>query len=481
MSLTVLSSMVDNTPCQKRVMAVRYDIACYQTNSKPRLMRIVRITWLALFLGISVTYWLSLNSVELTMQPWALRKSLLYYSGVIAIGMMSIGMVLAMRLHAIERWLGGLDTHYRLHKWLGITAVIAAVVHYLVKLEPKWLVKQGWVEAATFKTPAGTVGFFDHADPFNALRSIAKDVGEWAIYALVILAVIALAKRLPYRRFLQTHRLMALIYLALAFHSVVLFSKLGWASGIGIVMGALLLGGTASALISLFGRTGSSHRYQTKLQSLIEHRKDDVVEVHLQPPATWPGHNSGQFAFLTFDPSEGAHPFTISSAWSAGSDISFHIKRLGDFTKTLPEGLTVGQSVTIEGPYGRFEFTPTHADQIWVGAGVGLTPFIARLQALGDAPQPNQIHFYYCTRHADTQMTLGIENLCKKVGVRFTCVVSGRDKPLTGERMRQENPFWQHAHIWFCGPAALGLALRKDLMRKGLHSNHFHQELFEMR
>lgn len=444
-------------------------------------MNRIRLAWLLIFLVLSLVYWISLNPIELTMQPWALRKSLLYYSGIVAIGMLSVGMILAMRLQSIESLLGGLDKHYRLHKWLGVTAVLAAVVHWLVKLEPKWLVKQGWVPPDTFKTPEGVTGFFDRADPFSVVRSFAKDLGEWAIYLLIALAIIALWKRLPYRSFFKTHRLMALIYLLLAFHSVVLFSKLGWQSPIGYLMAVVIAAGVVGALVSLLGKTGARHNHEGVLTEIRQHATDHMVEVHIKVDARWPGHKPGQFAFLTFDPKEGAHPFSISSAWNEQRDVSFHIKELGDFTKQLPKKLAPGQIVHIQGPYGRFEFQPQSADQIWIAGGVGLTPFLARLQALTPEPQPNRIVFYLCVRNDDTEIVQTIRTLCAQKGVNLHTVVSGKDASLNAERIRQENANWQQAHIWFCGPGGLGAAIRQGLVAHGLKPSSFHQELFDMR
>jgi predicted ferric reductase len=442
----------------------------------------IRTTWFAVFLVFSAAYWVSLSPVELTFAPWALRKSLLYYSGIIAIGMMSLTMILAMRLQFIESLLGGLDKHYRLHKWLGISAVIAAVVHWLVKLEPKWLTKHGFVAADTFKTPVDTVGFFDHADPFHSVRGFAKDLGEWTIYALIALAIIAIWRRLPYHYFFKTHRLMALIYLLLASHSVVLFSKLGWNSPIGWLMGATIAAGVVCAVVSLLGRTGHQHRHEGRLTKIVRHEQDSMIEIHLQVDDGWPGHHAGQFAFLTFDPKEGAHPFSISSGWQPTTrDVSFHIKRLGDFTQKLPNNLTLGQAVRIEGPYGRFEFEPEHAKQIWIAGGVGLTPFLARLQVIAPRQASNNIHFYLCVRSVQTEVIQTITELCAQAGVELSTIVSGTDKPLTGEQVRSENPDWKQTHVWFCGPAGLGESVRNDLVSHGLTASHFHRELFEMR
>lgn len=48
---------------------------------------------------------------------------------------MSLAMILTVRPVFVERFLGGLDKVYRLHKWLGISALIMSVSHWLIRRE----------------------------------------------------------------------------------------------------------------------------------------------------------------------------------------------------------------------------------------------------------------------------------------------------------------------------------------------------------
>ncbi len=54
---------------------------------------------------------------------WEWRVFMRQYTGIMAMGCMSAAMMLAVRPTWPERWLGGLDRMYRLHKWLGIIAL----------------------------------------------------------------------------------------------------------------------------------------------------------------------------------------------------------------------------------------------------------------------------------------------------------------------------------------------------------------------
>ena len=74
------------------------------------------------------------------------RNLLLQMSGVLAIGFMSVAMILALRPVILETGLDGLDKMYRLHKWLGIGALILALCHWLLADAPKWMIGLGLME-----------------------------------------------------------------------------------------------------------------------------------------------------------------------------------------------------------------------------------------------------------------------------------------------------------------------------------------------
>lgn len=143
------------------------------------------------------------------------------YTGVLVIGVMSVAIVLASRPAFLEPYLGGLDKMYRLHKWLGISALALSVTHWLIANGPKWMVGWGWlVRPARHKRPelpSESIQAF-----FASQRSLAEGVGEWAFYAAAALMVLALVKLFPYRYFFKTHRLLAVAYLVLVLHAVVL-------------------------------------------------------------------------------------------------------------------------------------------------------------------------------------------------------------------------------------------------------------------
>lgn len=442
-------------------------------------MRRIKIGYATLFLGLTALWLLADTLLAADYQFFALRASLVNYTGILCMGAMSAGMLLALRPAALEPWLGGLDKGYRLHKWLGITALVVAIAHWLWAKGPKWMVGWGWLTRPAKRhgaPPANDILAF-----FQSQRGLAESIGEWTFYAFVLLAALALLKRLPYRRFFSIHRLMAAAYLLLVFHSLVLIKFDYWSSGIGPLMLLLMAGGTAAAIISLCGRVGIRRRAQATIERLQPHPDSRALEVTLQLKEAWPGHRAGQFAFVTFDPGEGPHPFTIASAWRGDGRLRFLIKGIGDYTRRLPEQLRIGAPACVEGPYGCFDFQGAMARQIWVAGGIGIAPFMARMQALADTGDGRRIDLFHCASESDPGFMAHLRVHAERAGVRLHTLRSPQDGRLSAERIVRAVPEWAMADIWFCGPAAFGKKLREDFDATGVSRGEFHQELFQMR
>lgn len=419
---------------------------------------------------------------------FALRAVMMQYTGIIAIGAMSVAMILALRPKWPEGWLGGLDKMYRLHKWLGIVALAIAVIHWLWAQGPKWAVGWGMLQRPA-RGPAHAVDNPIHAF-FMSLRGAAEGWGEWAFYASVVLIALALITYFPYRLFYKTHRLLAVAYLVLVFHSVVLTKFSYWSQPIGWVLALLMAAGTWAAVIVLLRKVGVERQVHGRIDALQFYPGVHALEIGIEVPHGWPGHKPGQFAFATSDVTEGAHPYTIASSWNdADRHITFITKELGDHTSRLRESLRVGQDVKIEGPYGCFTFDDECPHQIWIGGGIGITPFIARMKEMAlrrgsaaDWPQGQTIDLFHCTADVDEEAFGKLAADAKSANVQLHLLIDARHGFLTGQRIRETVPQWRKASIWFCGPAGFGDALRRDFAANGfLVNRHFHQELFAMR
>jgi predicted ferric reductase len=106
------------------------------------------------------------------------------YLGTAALIVMAVVQVIATRLPGVEVVFGPMDQSYRLHKWLGIGAMIALLMHDTIDAEILALGQQ------------------------NLLEEAAETLGELSLYGLIVLVVITVATFIPYHLWKWTHRLM---------------------------------------------------------------------------------------------------------------------------------------------------------------------------------------------------------------------------------------------------------------------------------
>ena len=480
-------------------------MAWNERKSNAMRIKLVLGIWL---LGIALA-WLAVAPPDLGVSPlvnaqgaalgwWQLRQHALYLTGLWSISLMALIMLLALRLPLLERVMGGMDQVYRLHKWTGIAAALAAVGHWGAK-ELGGVIKSTW----------GRTGKPEHAEVLAWLtdaRGFAKDLGEWAFYLLIAMVVVTLLTRLlSYRQWRVLHRAMPLLFLALVLHAVALMPLTFWALPLGAITLPLLALGSLAAVWSLAGWVGRVRNHAARIQSVQVLAAGGSAEASADPsaplevicamPASWPGHRAGQFAFVRFEGSEGAHPFTIASAPNAlGTSaegeplLRLVIKPLGDYTRTLRQRLRAGHRVDIEGPYGCFDGAGArHRQQVWVAAGVGVTPFLALLEARQSGAGATDtdraaavVQMHYSTRDAQRDPLLErLQSLCAQAQppVQLTVHDGAQGQRLTPQDLQGSSD--AALDIWFCGPQGLGDALHQHA--RGPRPWRLHRESFVMR
>ena len=404
----------------------------------------------------------------------AMRKALNPLIGALAFGWMGFSMLLALRPAWLERSLGGLDKLFRVHKWAGITSVLLVVAHWLLILSPRTLMAWGWIETVVRnKRPHGSGG--------ASLIGLAKEMGEWSAWIMIALGIVALLRFVPYGWFRKLHKGFPVAFLIGAYHSVVLLPDNMSGTPFGLLVWGIALVGSVISVQSLIGMIGRSRRHAGKVERVTV-TPSGIVDLHIKLDADWPGHQAGQFVLLTLDRKEGAHPFSIVSEWQPEASLRFAIKPLGDYTRTLAERVHVGDAVSVEGPYGRFDFGDVGEDQVWVAGGIGIAPFVARLEALAAAGgAKGKIHFFYSAKNAvDAAFPDGLEALCRRAGVELHRHVDSVDGLLDAEQIGR---FVSESRgVWFCGPARWAKVLKSTLQsRFGLPAPCFHHEVFEFR
>lgn len=439
----------------------------------------MKIILFALLAVVSSAWVLDLTATTFPAQSdllWIVRQEGMYLSGLLSISLMSLCMVLSIRPAWLEKPLGGMDRIYRLHKWSGILAVGFAATHWLLEMSDELL--------KAFIGREGRLPKIRYSGLLEVLRELGDDMGEPALYIMLAMLVITLWRRFPYHIWRHLHRVMPVLYLMLALHAVMLAPKDYWTQPVGALMAVFITLGVLASLVSLTGLIGRQRQVKGSIVSVIS--KGDVTEITCHLDDQWKTHHPGQFAFITFDLLEGAHPFTIASADRGDRTITFFIKALGNFTRQLAQRVQIGQAVKIEGPYGCFLLDRHNPNrrQIWVAGGIGVTPFLAWLESLQSCPaETRTVDLHYCTRDRETDRFVGrLQTLCATLpGISLHVHSARHGEVLTVHSLKLADDQRKKAEVWFCGPHGLAEALKKGVQETWNGNLSFHQEVFELR
>lgn len=432
--------------------------------------------------GLMTLLWLAAENISaISCSYFPIREVAIQYSGILAISAMSIAMLLALRLKPLEKFLNGLDKSYRLHKWLGISCLVLAIIHWFWAKGTKYMVAMGLLEKPVGRGEIGVPTNLTAIEAFfKSQRHLAEQLGEWGFYLLIVLIVIALSKTIRYPKFLTTHKIISVVYLIFVFHTIILTKFTYWQQSIGWLVAILISAGSYAAIYSLCGRIGRKNKVQGSVKQFHFFEKNQVLDITINTQQRWQGHNPGQFAFIQFRGEE-PHPFTIASTDNDNGCIRFQIKAMGDFTKRLKNNLTSNDSVIVEGPYGCFNFKSETQRQIWVAGGIGIAAFTAQMEKLAKTPQPMQIDLFYCTQSPDQDFIESINQLANQAKINLHLRDTNRDGFLTAKQIAENVISWKKADIWFCGPRNFATKLRHDFTQLGINASKFHCELFEMR
>ena len=376
------------------------------------------------------------------------------YLGIAALIAMALLQLIATRWPGVEAVFGGLDRGYVLHKWLGIGAMAAILLHDTIDAEMNGLGRE------------------------TALVELAETLGEISLYGILILVVITIATFIPYHLWRWTHRLMGFFFMMGAFHYLFILKPFGNGDPLGIYTGAFCLLGIVAFVYRLLpASVRTSKRYE--VSDITE--TGNAMAITMTPKSRALRHKPGQFAFLSVEGAE-PHPFTISSAPREDGSIRMTVAKLGDYTHRLSRTLKTGASVRLEGPFGHFERRNTQDPELWIAAGVGITPFLAWSEALD--PNSGPVHLVYCIRdeasaaHLDALKALAAE----KPNLTLHLQNSATDGRATADSLMAKTGLTtDRLTVAFCGPKPMRKALIEGFRKHGLAQNRFKFEEFEIR
>lgn len=377
------------------------------------------------------------------------------YLGLAALILMAWGQILSTRVSGIETLFGGLDRVYVLHKWAGIVAMIAILLHDTIDADMLALGRE------------------------TALSELAETLGEFSLYGLLILVVVSVATFIPYHLWKWTHKAMGAMFAAGAFHFFFIMKPFAMSDPAGLYTGFFCAAGLVAYIWMLFPETmHPSYRYEiAEIQTV-----GDAVAITLSPTGKPLRPKPGQFGVLRFVGAGKAepHPFSFSKIDDGGS-LQVTIKALGDFTDNLKKLVEIGQEVRVQGPFGRFRHSGK-TQQIWVAGGIGITPFLAWTYALEESAK--QVDLFYCVKSRDqaTHLAELVALADAKPNLKLHLIKSNEGERLSAEMISQRvQGNLSTMRVSFCGPVSLREALRKGLTTYGVSTHSFQYEEFEFR
>lgn len=408
----------------------------------------------------------------------AVVHEMFFITGTLAWGFMAIALVIALRPAWLEKAAGEpIDRLYGMHRTLGIWATVLSVIHYFCKpIGGAFNAVLGAIGLAP--APAGKPvidrSAMDALELFWAdLRPIANDSAIWLTAILVVLAALALMRRIPYPKWLTIHRLFAIVFIGLALHSVRLMDATDFLSPFGWINLAVTVVGLWASVMILLRGVGAEKTIGASIERIEADGSLTLLEVRPEKPLR---ARPGQFAFLQV-PGHEKHPFSIASE-SADGTLTFAIKGLGDFTNGLGGRLRVGDKLKVEGPWGAFTPDARKENQLWVAAGIGIAPFCAWLESARNGTAPKGTRLLWCVKNrAAEPMLPRVEALARHAGVSLEIFES------RGPRMnpKAEIERMRPSGLAFCTGAGLGAELRAAWSAIGGSPEALQCERFEWR
>ncbi|MGI8306372.1 FAD-binding oxidoreductase [Saccharopolyspora hattusasensis] len=233
----------------------------------------------------------------------------------------------------------------------------------------------------------------------------------------------------------------------------------------------------------------------------LEPMTKDIVSLRLQPvdPAAYE-FKPGQYADLQI-PGTGEHrSFSMATTQSTPGQVEFLIKKYpgGKFARLLEDGISVGDEISLTGPYGSFTLKEGHVLPIvFIGGGAGMAPILSLLRHMSETGNTRQVHFYYGARtprdlfYLDEILELG-KNL---TGFTFVACLSESTDPWPSGQIAVEEgnvtdvvsrrePDIGKSEVYLCGPppmvdAALELLEANNTPKDQVFYDKFTSPAFE--
>ncbi|MBM7279773.1 2Fe-2S iron-sulfur cluster binding domain-containing protein [Gordonia rubripertincta] len=232
----------------------------------------------------------------------------------------------------------------------------------------------------------------------------------------------------------------------------------------------------------------------------IEPVTADIVSLRLDvvEPETFE-FKPGQYVDLSVPGTEEKRSFSIATTQATPDKLEFLIKKYpgGLFAGLLSDGLSPGDEIMINGPYGSCTLRNGHVlPIICIGGGAGMAPLLSLLRHVSETGLNRPVRFYYGARTAADLFYLDeIASLGEKIDdFRFVaCLSESADGAPDGVEIAEGNVTdivnsresdLARTEVYFCGPppmvdAALALADQHSVPRDQTFYDKFTSPAFD--
>jgi predicted ferric reductase len=367
----------------------------------------------------------------------------------------------------------GIDIILKYHRQIALVAVLLLVAHPLI------LVAHNPALLGMLNPVGGT---------------LASRVGNWALYALVLLALLSVFRqqlRLDYELWRVTHALLGITAIVLSHVHIRLaayYTETPWKEQVLLAFSILM--------VASFG-------YLRLIKPAIMRRRPyQVAEVTPERGQTWSltlapkGHEGmrfepGQFAWIKLNSpySIEEHPFSFTSSALERDRLQFGIKELGDFTGAIPR-LPADTTVFVDGPHG--VFSPDRAPAagyVFFAGGVGIAPFVSMLRTMADRQDKRPILVLYGDKTLEQAAYFEtLERLQERLDLTVVYVLETPPDDWDGERgfidaevlERHLPDDGLHRLHFICGPKLMIDAVEDALQERGVPLEQILSERFDL-
>lgn len=398
--------------------------------------------------------------MQIPSATWGTAAAASLILGAASLACMAVSCILASRWRGIEWLFGGLDRIYEAHKWLGIWALVFAVYHFVFKAK---------------------LDSWDLVPILELSKYWTRLIRQLSLVALGTIIILALNRKIPYGDWRWLHKLSGPLFLIIILHWLSFKSPITLASPAGIWLALLCTLGVIAALYKMLLYPVVAKAGEYKLAAISNGKA--AVHLEFEPVGNGFPFKAGQFAFISLKESglREPHPFTIANAHSDNGNIHFVIRALGDYTKKLSEQVEVGMLADIYAPYGNFKRTPGADREVWIGAGVGISPFISWLQdkTIGDFERATLVYCFDPARAFPSVERM--QEMTDQSGVQFVENPSGSHAlaETICQAANEVDP--KSVQINFCGPKGLLKGVLELMKENGIPTKNMHYEFFDFR